>query len=244
MMDLTGEGVLALWNGIEARRGYEYNAWHTREHVPERLSVPGMCSARRYKRIDGPLPEYLTLYAVEDTSVFSSTAYQSLLANPTDWTRSMRPSFRGFMRVCCNRLCSVGGGLGCAIATIVVDQSVDLASDALRAALDAILGEPPFLAAHVLAQDRSVPKMPFEIGGDAPGFPDAGVLIFESYDDTALSLGLPAIRALLLGMGLAGVADTLTTYSLACALDRGSLDRVVAIGPENLPESWLSRKEA
>jgi hypothetical protein len=40
--------ILALWNDYPAAMAEEYEAWHTFEHVPERLTVPGMRAARRY----------------------------------------------------------------------------------------------------------------------------------------------------------------------------------------------------
>ena len=47
-MSLKGTAFLALWNDIAAARDAEYNLWHTREHVPERLSVPGILTGKRY----------------------------------------------------------------------------------------------------------------------------------------------------------------------------------------------------
>src|SRR3569623_329456 len=135
MLDMSGAAVLALWNGVDAARTEEYNAWHTREHVPERISVPGMIGARRYVKSSGPLPAYLTLYAMDDTAVLKSEAYRSLLDNPTAWSRAMRPSFRGVMRLCCRRLLTLGGGLGGALAGIVVNDGIDLRSPALRQTL-------------------------------------------------------------------------------------------------------------
>src|SRR3954453_2827248 len=123
MLDLTGEGVLALWNGVEPSRAHEYNVWHSREHIGERVAVPGMVGARRYVRAQGPLPEHSTLYALDDTAVLKSDPYRALLENPTAWSRAMRPSFRDVMRIACRRLLSVGGGLGGSLAACVTDAS-------------------------------------------------------------------------------------------------------------------------
>ena len=53
MLDFAGNGMLALWNGVDPARRDEYDLWHTREHVPERVAVPGMLGARRCVRLDG-----------------------------------------------------------------------------------------------------------------------------------------------------------------------------------------------
>jgi hypothetical protein len=231
MLDIGGGAVLALWNGVEASQTQEYNAWHTREHVAERISVPGMIGARRYVKSGGPLPDYLTLYAMNDTDVLRSDAYRSLLENPTAWSRAMRPHFHSFMRLCCRRLLSIGGGLGGALAAIVVDDATDLRSEALRKGLESLLQEPGILAAHVLERDRDVPDVPFKIGGATPDFPTAGAIFLEGYDEKTLHLLLPAIRAALAGIGAGEIEKTLTTYTLAYALDRASLQRVVTLAP-------------
>ena len=229
MLDISGGAVLALWNGVDTSRTREYNAWHTREHVAERISVPGMIGARRYVKTSGPLPDYLTLYAMNDTDVLKSDAYQSLLENPTVWSRSMRPSFRGFIRLCCRRLLSIGGGLGGSLAAIVVDDATDLRSPALRQELEKLLEEAGILAAHVLERDRDVSDVPFQIGGDSPDFPRAGAIFLEGYDEKELHRLLPTIRSDLVSLGASKADKTLTTYTFAYALDRASLEHVVPI---------------
>ena len=46
-MALAGTAFLALFNDFELDRELEYNEWHSREHVPARLTVPGITRARR-----------------------------------------------------------------------------------------------------------------------------------------------------------------------------------------------------
>lgn len=227
MLDLNGSAVLALWNDVEASRTREYNAWHTREHVPERISVPGIIGARRYVRSNGPLPEYLTLYSLDNTDVLKSEAYRALLDNPTDWSRAMRPSFRGFMRLCCRRLISIGGGLGGSLAALVVDDTVDLRASVTRQEMEKLVKEYGIFAAHVLERDRDIPDVPFKIGGDSLDFPQAGAIFLEGYDEEELRRFLPTIRSSLARLGIGDTDKTLTTYHFAYALDRASLDRVV-----------------
>lgn len=242
MNGFEGNGFLALWNGVDPSRTEEYNLWHAREHVPERLSVPGMCSARRYRRIAGPMHEYLTLYNVEDTGVFSAPAYRHLLDNPTPWSRSMRPSFRGFLRICCQGVQSAGGGLGGAAAAMVFDADVDAADPGLAAALASLLGAAPVTAVHLLVRDPSVPPVPFTIGGDADVFPQHGVVLIESFDADALSSGLPMLSAQLNSAGLSGGVETLTTYRLANAIDRQALPALVPFRREQAPASVATQE--
>ncbi|MEO3999351.1 hypothetical protein [Mesorhizobium sp. CAU 1732] len=231
MVDLNGEGLLALWNGVEPARTAEYNAWHTREHVPERISVPGIHGARRYVRLDGPLPQYLTLYPMQNLDVLQSAPYLRLLDHPTDWSRTMRPSLSDFMRLCCRRVLSLGGGMGSALAAITVGEATDLRADALHALMADLLRHDAFTAIHIIERDGSVPDVPFTVGGGTPEFPRGGAILFEGYDDAALAARLAHACDELARIGLDDPASTLTRYRLAYALDRASLDRVITIGP-------------
>ena len=240
MMDFTGEAVLALWNGVAPERRAEYDLWHTREHVPERISVPGMVGARRYHRRAGPLPEYLTLYDVAEAAVLTSRPYRDLLDNPTPWSRSMRPSFRGFLRICCRRATTAGGGTGSALAAMVVGPDADLDAPAQGLLADC-LAEEPFVSTHILKRDPTIPDVPFEIGGEAPDFPKDGVILLEAFDGRALDAALPRLGDRLRAAGLGAAAETLSTYDLAYALDRQSLGRVVTLGIDDVSGAALSR---
>ena len=90
--------VLALWNDIEPSRSAEYERWHTLEHVPERVWVPGFRSGTRYLRYSGPGPRYFTLYGIDSPDVLASADYDDLVRNPTPWSASMRLSFSNFLR--------------------------------------------------------------------------------------------------------------------------------------------------
>ena len=228
MVDLAGEAMLALWNGVEASRAREYNAWHTREHVPQRVAIAGMTGARRYVRLGGPLPEYLTLYSLETINVLRSAAYLSLLDNPTPWSRAMRPSLRDFMRVGCRRVLSLGGGLGGSIATLVVSEMNEHAVAALKLELAELFTQQGLVAAHLLERDRDVADVPFKVAGERPDFSIEGIIILESYDANEFTALLPAIRPTLARLRLGAAEQSLTTYRLAYAIDLTSLEHVVA----------------
>jgi hypothetical protein len=46
-MPLRVWGFLAIRHDIRAEGEPEYNRWHTREHMPERLGIPGLEAGRR-----------------------------------------------------------------------------------------------------------------------------------------------------------------------------------------------------
>ena len=101
-MPEAATALLALWNDVDPLHDAEYNEWHAREHVPERLTVPGMLWALRYGRLGGAtMPHYLTLYGLRDAGVLDSAEYQRLLSGPTPASRAMRPALRNIARWVC-----------------------------------------------------------------------------------------------------------------------------------------------
>lgn len=98
----TATALLALWNDVDPAFDAPYNDWHANEHVPERLTVPGILWGRRY---GGPqaegVPRYLTLYGLQSADVLDNPAYLHLLHEPTPTSRAMRPRLRNVSRWVC-----------------------------------------------------------------------------------------------------------------------------------------------
>src|ERR1700704_4523409 len=117
-MALNGTAFLAIWNDIEPRGEAEFGEWHTREHMPERVGVPGFERGRRF--IDGKRAKhrYFTLYEGTTLDVFQSPAYRARLNAPTEWSMRVPPPFLNFVRSACLTLASHGLGVGGALATI------------------------------------------------------------------------------------------------------------------------------
>jgi hypothetical protein len=106
-----GRGVLAIWNDMMPATAGEFRRWHTKEHMPERLGVPGFRRGRRLFAEDST-PPWLTLYEANDVAVFSSEAYLERLNAPTDWARSVLPSFRNTERMVGEVCAEAGSGYG------------------------------------------------------------------------------------------------------------------------------------
>ena len=122
-MTLPGNAFLAMWHDIAPESWDDYMEWHTREHMPERLSIPGFLVGKRLINHDTPRYRYGTVYTGADVDVFRSPDYLRRLNNPTPWSTKMQPAFRNFLRVACERLASAGAGDGGAMATIRLDLS-------------------------------------------------------------------------------------------------------------------------
>jgi len=107
--------------------------WHTREHMPERLAIPGFSVGKRLINHDLETYRYGTIYCGDALEVFGSPAYLERLNNPTPWSLRVQPAFRNFLRVSCQRLASRGGGEGGAVATVRLDFAAGTDAAALRA---------------------------------------------------------------------------------------------------------------
>uniref|UniRef100_UPI00310173BF hypothetical protein n=1 Tax=Neorhizobium sp. EC2-8 TaxID=3129230 RepID=UPI00310173BF len=103
---------LALWNDYPSAMTEEYEAWHTFEHVPERLTAPGMLGARRYASFLQTKNRYFTLYDLSDLSAIEHPAYMDLVKNPTVWSAKMRQHFSNVLRIPASTLASGGRGIG------------------------------------------------------------------------------------------------------------------------------------
>ena len=231
---LEGRGLLALWNGVDPARAAEYHLWHSREHVPERVAVPGMIRAFRYVDGDGPLPSCLTLYDLQTIDVLTSTPYRALLDNPTDWSRSMRPSFRGFLRLPCRPVARLGGGVGGAVLATTLRLPKGLALPDPDGFLRGALAIPAVTGTQVAVVAPEIPAAPFTIGGDMPDYPRDAVLLLDGYDRNALRAAAGAVARWLDGSPLAGVETAWTSYVLGYIVTSGDLADIV-VAPQQAP---------
>jgi hypothetical protein len=77
MTGLMGQGALVNWGGVVAEQEDDYNMWHSREHMPERLAVPGFRRGRRGVAVDGTAEalKYFMMYEAVDADIFVSAPY-------------------------------------------------------------------------------------------------------------------------------------------------------------------------
>jgi hypothetical protein len=158
MAGLAGAGFVAIWHDIAPEGKAEFYAWHTREHMPERLAVTGFLRGRRYVAEQGT-PEFFNLYEVQTVDVLTSPEYLARLNNPTVWSRRALPHFRNVSR----SLCRVGASFGRGQGGVILALSFDVLPHAEEAlgrfladeALPKIFDRPGVVGAHFGMADRS-----------------------------------------------------------------------------------------
>lgn len=119
-MTLRGTAVVAIWNDITPQGRNNFIEWHNRQHIPERVGIPGFLRGRRYAAEYGT-PAYYTLYEAADQAVLTDAAYLERLNNPTPWTREATAEFRNTTRGVCATRYSRGSGDGGVILTLRFD---------------------------------------------------------------------------------------------------------------------------
>jgi len=191
---LLGRGVLVNWGGVVPEQEDDYNAWHSMEHMPERLSVPGFRRGRRAIGVDGTDDDqkYFMMYEAESADIFVSAPYLSRLNDPTPWTRRILSAYVAPSRTVCRVRQSIGRGVGGWNAT------VQLATPLAKIDwLPAIAEIPGVLGAHVLDGDTALGQQPTaekkfrESRGDTDRTVAAAILI-DTYDHRAAGTALRA----------------------------------------------------
>ena len=157
-MSLAGQGAVAIWHDIAPEGRSDFYAWHGREHMPERVRIPGFLRGRRYIALDGA-PEFFNLYETAARETVAGPDYLARLNDPTAWTTATVRHFRGVARSLCEVAASVGEGQGGLIATFrytVDDDVVARRRNALaHSVLPQLAAEAGVAGCHLLVADEA-----------------------------------------------------------------------------------------
>lgn len=137
---MANDGILAIWHDVRAAIGDEYERWYFREHLPERVGVPGFVAGRRYEAVSGA-PRFLTFYEGKSPEVFVSKPYLDRLNDPTPWTTEVLRHFCDTNRTVCRRTWEAGEIRGAWAVALRVDrggEEVDEAGDGLAGRVAAL----------------------------------------------------------------------------------------------------------
>src|SRR5438105_10136395 len=159
-MSLLGMGALAMWWDVAPDMKAEFEDWHSHEHFPERMSIPGF---RRGSRWTSEAEGFFVLYELERYETLTSKAYLDRLNSPTPWSTKMMPHHLGMVRSQCRVAASFGGGVASSLATIRLSPDAGREMD-LKTTLVELLRElapqPGLTGAHLLATDTPTTSSP------------------------------------------------------------------------------------
>ena len=161
-MSLSGLGAVAIWHDLLPEAKPEFYEWHNREHMPERVGIPGFRRGRRYIALSGG-PEFFNLYEADSREVLAGQDYLNRLNAPTDWTRRVIPSFRNVARSICSVAFTNGVGSGGVMLTSRVELGAgdrQITIDALtRGLLEPLSYRPGVAGVHLCVADEAVSRI-------------------------------------------------------------------------------------
>jgi hypothetical protein len=225
-MSLAGSGAVCIWHDLTPEATDEFYQWHNREHMPERVGIPGFLRGRRYIAVAGA-PAYFNLYEAESAELLGGSVYLDRLNAPTEWTRRIVPSFRRVSRSICRVAYSEGVGQG----GFMLTQRFELAPadragtlETLRARLLPPLAERKGVAGvHLCLADEAMSRIETaekKARADATAVPGCIVLIEGTSETDVRDAGeslADEVRALI---GAAAPSIDTSIYQLQHALSR------------------------
>ncbi|HEX8666037.1 MAG TPA: hypothetical protein VF744_18640 [Beijerinckiaceae bacterium] len=186
-MSLLGTAAVAMWWDIAPAVRAEFEDWHSHEHFPERMSIPGFRRGSRWASEDGE--GFFVLYELDAYETLTSPGYLSRLNNPTPWSTKMMPHHRNMVRSQCRVLESGGGGLARFMLTLRLSPAAGRAGglhDRLKALVMRLPALPGLTGAHLLRTETPAAPATTEQkirGGDAVA---DWILLVSGYDSSVL----------------------------------------------------------
>lgn len=230
-MPLLGKGAMVTWHDVLPEAEQDHDEWHSKEHMAERLGVPGFRRGYRFSALQGA-PRYLIMYEVDDLTTLTSPPYLERLNDPTPWTRRVQASVRNSSRTLCRVVASFGKGVPGVVVTLQLapegGQEQQLRRHLVDVALPQLAERPGVLGAHLLEGDPEASRRPTE-EKRLRGTPDriaAWIILLGGYDPDALaSTRDDALSPAALRRHGASEAQTRGLYRLQHCLTRADLDR-------------------
>lgn len=206
-MSLQGLGVVAIWHDLLDEARDDFHEWHNREHMPERVAIPGFRRGRRYVVTAGG-PEYFNLYETDSLEVLGGADYLQRLNNPTPWTRQVVASFRNVARGLCRVQFSAGVGEGGAMLTLRFDvppADADAVGEALcQRLLPPLVQAPGVAGVHLCRADEAISRIETEEkkarteGMQVPRW----IVLIEGVSGAAVELAATTLRPGLAALGV------------------------------------------
>ncbi len=225
-MPLLGRAAVAMWWDMASAMRTEFEDWHSHEHFPERMGIPGFLRGSRWASAAGS-EGFFVMYELDAYETLTSPHYLARLNSPTPWSTKMMPHHRNMVRSQCRVLESYGGGIANGMMTLRLSPVADKAEHLLaylRATLSDIPQRPGATSAHLLQTETpaaAVTKEQQIRGGD--GVADWIVLV-SGYDAAALAnVAASRLDAASLGDAGAQPGHIAAHYNLRFAMSKSDL---------------------
>src|SRR3954471_2846501 len=191
-MPLRGKGMLIVYNEVKPRHERDFNEWYNREHIDERVNLPGFHRARRYVAVRAS-PKYLATYECDTVNDLATPGYLALLANQTPWSQAVMARFTHFNRMTLRVQVDLSHGEGGAITTVRFVPQPPMRRPLIEwlkeTALPRAIARPGMLGAAVAENDVEIANAPLQSRSmDHPKTDQAEwVVLLEGADPAATS---------------------------------------------------------
>lgn len=206
-MPLLGQAALAMWWDIAPAVRAEFEDWHSHEHFPERLAIPGFLRGSRWASATGG-ERFFVMYELEAYETLTSPGYVARLNNPTPWSTKLFPHHRNMVRSQCRVLETYGSGIAGFLLTVRFSPAAAQAESTqtqLRSVLQRLPGLPGTTGGHLLRTET--PHMAQTAEQKIRGGSDATadwIVLVSGYDAAALQeLARTALAPTSLAVGTA-----------------------------------------
>jgi len=155
-MSLLGAAALAMWWDVARDKRAEFEHWHSHEHFPERLGIPGFRRASRWRSASDDDGVFV-MYELDSHDVLSSPAYLARVNAPSPWSTKMMPHHRHMIRTQCRVLHTRGGAVARHALTVRMSPaagSAEALRGALRPLIDTLAVRAGLAGAHLLQHER------------------------------------------------------------------------------------------
>ena len=188
-MSLIGKAALAMWWDMAPDMRAEFEHWHSHEHFPERLGIPGFLRASRWASAEGG-DGFFVLYELADHDVLSSAPYAARLNAPTPWSTRLMPHHRHMVRSQCRVLESHGAATASHALTVRLSPAAGQDEALHRAIAElgrAVATRPGVVGLHLLRHETPAIAGTVEqqIRGNADRVAD-WIVVATGYDVAAL----------------------------------------------------------
>lgn len=100
IMGLYGTGMLMTFTEVAPEDEDEYNEWYNREHIDERVWMPGFHRARRYVAVDSDARvKYFASYETGTVRDLADPDYMARLQVQSEWSQKVMAGFTKFDRL-------------------------------------------------------------------------------------------------------------------------------------------------
>lgn len=150
-MSLLGKAALAMWWDMAPETKAEFEDWHSHEHFPERMGIPGFLRASRWSSATGG-EGFFVMYELESYETLSSPHYLARLNAPSPWSTKMMPHHRNMVRSQC-RVLETGGGLARLGLTLRLSPAAgrdEEVREFFKSLIGALVNRPGLTGAHLL----------------------------------------------------------------------------------------------